>query len=213
MDIPITVYAALGAVLAALVAGFFSFIGLVSSKENKISEFRLNWIDGLRDEVAKFTSATTELVRLDTHQGEITVAEWLELGAQPYRDARESLSKIQLRLNPDHVASQIEGNDAKLMAAVVIARSHFNKAVNGNGSYDAVTEHVDLVRSAAAPLLKEQWERVKKGEPTYRRVRVVAWLIILLGVLFLAGGTTYLVVHAGSASNNSSKPNPLRGSA
>lgn len=211
MDIPATVFVAFGAVLAALIAGFFSFVSLVSSKENKISEFRLGWIDGLRDDVARFTSGLTELVRLNSRQSEITVAEWLELGAQPYRDAREALSRIQLRLNPDHVANKADGLDAKLMTAVVNARKEFNKAADDEISYGDVIDHVDAVRSAAAPLLKEQWERVKKGEATYRRARAVAWVTLLLGFLALIAGSSYFVFQAGSMANNSFRTTPHSG--
>jgi hypothetical protein len=36
------------AIVVAIIAGAFSFLGLVLSKEQKISELREAWIDGLR---------------------------------------------------------------------------------------------------------------------------------------------------------------------
>lgn len=48
---PPTIFIALGVIVAALVAGFFSFLSLVSAKENKVSEFRLTWLNGLRNEI------------------------------------------------------------------------------------------------------------------------------------------------------------------
>ncbi|HBZ2528766.1 TPA: hypothetical protein MG510_23905, partial [Klebsiella pneumoniae] len=42
-----------GAIIAALIAGFIAFIGMVIAKENKISEFRQEWIKELRGNIAK----------------------------------------------------------------------------------------------------------------------------------------------------------------
>lgn len=39
---------AIGGVVTALVAGAFSFVNLTLNKEQKTSEFRQAWIDGLR---------------------------------------------------------------------------------------------------------------------------------------------------------------------
>ena len=48
---------------AAIVGGFFSFVSLVSSKEQKVSEFRQEWIDGLRDDLSVFFSSARALCR------------------------------------------------------------------------------------------------------------------------------------------------------
>lgn len=39
--------------LGATIAAFFSFVTLISSKENKVSEFRLAWANQLRDEISE----------------------------------------------------------------------------------------------------------------------------------------------------------------
>ena len=43
---------AIGAIAAALIAGLISLLGLIISKEQKTSEFRQAWIDGLRSELS-----------------------------------------------------------------------------------------------------------------------------------------------------------------
>jgi hypothetical protein len=195
MDMPATIYVALGAVLAALIAGFFSFLNLVSSKENKVSEFRLNWIDGIRTDIAEFTSGIHELVRVKGVEKDLSPLEWLNAATEPYKKAREAITKIQLRLNPQHVKDDPHGLDAKLMEAVVAARKSFNEGDTGK-----TAELIDAVRAAAAPLLKKEWERVKRGEPTYRRVRTIAWVSILIGVVFILAIPAYLLLHAVSGS-------------
>ena len=47
---------AVGAIGAALIAGVVSLLGLVISKEQKVSEFRQAWIDALRSDVASLIS-------------------------------------------------------------------------------------------------------------------------------------------------------------
>jgi hypothetical protein len=47
----------LATISAALIAGYFSFVTLINSKEQKTSEFRQNWIDSLRNDIAEFTSS------------------------------------------------------------------------------------------------------------------------------------------------------------
>jgi hypothetical protein len=46
--------AAIGAVVAALIAGTVSLLGLIISKEQKTSEFRQAWIDALRCDLSAF---------------------------------------------------------------------------------------------------------------------------------------------------------------
>lgn len=48
---------AVGAVLAATIAGGMSFLGSVFSKDQKTSEFRQAWIDGLRSEISQLICA------------------------------------------------------------------------------------------------------------------------------------------------------------
>jgi hypothetical protein len=55
------VWPTLAAIIAAIVAGLFSLLGLLIAKENKISDFRQAWLDSLRNEIADFASAVTLL--------------------------------------------------------------------------------------------------------------------------------------------------------
>jgi hypothetical protein len=43
---------AIGAIAAALIAGLIFLLSLVISKEQKISDFRQEWINSLRSEIA-----------------------------------------------------------------------------------------------------------------------------------------------------------------
>lgn len=197
---PPTIFIALGVIVAALVAGFFSFLSLVSAKENKVSEFRLTWLNGLRNEIATFTAAVQELTRIESlRQGleaddlseksfeEMEIA-WLHESRSAYKDAIESLSSIQMRLNPKHVKEHPESPEAKLMECIATARTTFNE-----GNFEAAGDCCNDIRDAAAPLLKSTWDLVKLGEPRYRQIRLIAQAAIIAGIaIVLSGGLVSL---------------------
>jgi hypothetical protein len=54
MDLPATVLVGVGAIIAASITGTVSFINLITSKDQKTSEFRQEWINSLRDDIAEF---------------------------------------------------------------------------------------------------------------------------------------------------------------
>ena len=49
--------------VAALLAGAIAALTLIVNKENKISEFRQAWIDGLREDLTNFLSASRTFTR------------------------------------------------------------------------------------------------------------------------------------------------------
>lgn len=196
MDIPATAFIALGAVLAALIAGFFSVLGLVASKENKVSEFRLAWIDGLRNEISIYTSSVQELARishtwqlfddedLETEEGKKRRIEWLTASKSAYERTIESLTRIHLRLNPKH-ANDTSRPEHLLLNKLVEARDLFNA-----DKYEEASTCCREIRDAAAPLLKATWNLVKKGETSYRIIRWASIGTVAIGLV----GFTYLVI-------------------
>ncbi|MGE8436832.1 MAG: hypothetical protein ACN6P2_09870 [Pseudomonas palmensis] len=188
--IPPTLYVAVGAILAAVIAGFFSFVNLISSKENKISEFRLSWIDGLRDEIAEYSAAVQELVRIEGlreiyHQSTKTELEleqqWFENSKEAFQKAVKTMSCIQLRLNPEHVKYDPESHEAILMRHITSSRDEFNKENYHNASKCCIE-----IREAASHLLKSTWDTVKRGESEYRKIRRQAWIAVKSGVVVSA---------------------------
>lgn len=187
--IPGTVYVAIGAIIAALLTGFFSFLNLVSSKENKVSEFRLAWIDGLRDEIAIFTAAVQELLRIEGIRTELELGQliessreeaeskWIESTKDAFTRSIESMARIQMRLNPKHILEDEKSHEAILMGLINNARDQFNEA-NYEEAYKCCLD----IRNAAAPLLKSTWDLVKQGEPDYKQIRETALRTIKTGI-------------------------------
>ncbi len=90
-------------IVAAAIAATVSWLGLVISKETKISEFRQEWIDGLRKDIA-------------TLLGEATQYHASVLGLAPTSSVlkiNQLMARIRLRLNLK------EDNHQKLFDAIV----------------------------------------------------------------------------------------------
>jgi hypothetical protein len=190
-SIPPTIFVAFGVITAALLAGFFSYLNLVSAKENKVSEFRLAWIDGLREEIATYTAAVRELVRVDGNklyeQNDKEEKTLVELKRERHLETRdaygkvvESLSKIQMRLNPTHIKEFPDGAEATLMANILKTRQLFN-----DRRYSEAGKFSDDIRDSATPLLKATWDLVKNGEPGYQKIRKIAARTIVIGMVLV----------------------------
>jgi len=184
MELPPTIFVAFGVVVASIIAGVFSFLNLVSSKENKVSEFRLEWINGLREEVAILISGIQELVRHQVDDSEeydlARHMEWLKQTREAYHNVINNLSRIQMRLNPKHIEENPESPEAKLMASIEHVRKLFN-----DEKYEEAFRSCSNIRKDAAPLLKSTWDLVKNGEPGYRRIRRITQRTLAAGLIFV----------------------------
>jgi len=91
--------AAIGAMIAALIAAVVSLLGLIISKEQKTSEFRQAWIDALRSDLTAFLTqinAIHDAIKVQhSNHGEKVKA------LQPlYIPLNNSTFNILLRVNP-----------------------------------------------------------------------------------------------------------------
>ena len=82
----------------ALIAALVSVLGLIISKESKISEFRQAWIDGLRSDLAKLIGHTAALQAVKLM--DVGNNDRLSLSIAHFLGVNEMSSKIRLRLNP-----------------------------------------------------------------------------------------------------------------
>ena len=180
--------AAVGAVVAALVAGAFSFVSLTLNKEQKTSEFRQAWIDGLREDLATFFAGARAMARATEEQREAmakgasssTFAMTGEMISDIRYQAAETRYRIQLRLNPK------EAEHNELLRLMQVAITEQNKFFKGSGDMDSTLKAVDNAAEYAPQILKTEWERVKSGELAFRLARNwVAPAAVLLSLLFV----------------------------
>lgn len=182
----------LGAVFAALVAGFFAFTGLVAAKENKISEFRQDWIDSLRNSISCYISSLAYLATLYKHyserpEGKKDKFEMARDVEEVYARVNESYNDIVFRINDGEKSSKGKALNTAFLSALYTTREYYNK----NQMIKARVA-CDALREASKPLLKYEWKRVKAGELNYRVSKYFSVMVLLVG-LIVASINVYLI--------------------
>jgi hypothetical protein len=153
-----TIWVALGAVIAALVAAFIA-------RSVKISEFRQAWIDGLRSDISEFMSKAHEWIDLyiefnssssNEKKGELAPA----LNRIKY-DAFHVLRRIELRFKPDDL-------EAKALLSALLELLDPAK-LSHDSQYASWRKLADGTTLRARHLLKEEWEVTKNPLRKMRR--------------------------------------------
>lgn len=200
-NLPSTVFVALGTVIAASLAGIFSFVSLINQKEGKISEFRQEWIDGLRNDLSRFCSS---MDNISSHWQVIAIEEeaaakregrkpfmkfdWLSKYQQLSKDDQaicsECYQRIMLRLNPEDHRCLVE----ELRAARLLISSP--KALD---SKDIIRGQLERIVEQSQIVLKSEWVRVKRGEQPYRLTTVATFTMLVTLFMLLAGVVVWVV--------------------
>ncbi|MGY5581495.1 hypothetical protein ACXHQN_10215 [Vibrio cincinnatiensis] len=185
-DIPVNVLVPVGVIIAALIAGAFSFLSLVLTKEQQISQLRQNWIDALRDDISKYIAAlvATEEIYWAMNQKHGDAVDVLARSMETKEEHQElaiAYSSIMMRLNPDDKSEHQKALRKSLVQSKTLAN---------NGKWDESAAMVDSIREFAQLTLKEEWERVKVGEPSFVNSKRVA-VIGVVTALLVAGLVIY----------------------
>lgn len=173
----------LGAMFAALIAGYFAFTNLVASKENKVSEFRQDWINSLRDSIARYISALTYLSTLYMHysarpeekRDKFEMARDVE---DIYAKVNESYKDIIFLINDREKRGKGKALNDAFLEALYKTREHYHK----NELVEARSA-CEPLREASKPLLKYEWKRVKAGELNYRISKYFAVAVLACGLV------------------------------
>ena len=172
------IVAAAGATLVALITSLVSLLGLIISKEQKVSEFRQAWIDALRQDTATLLAhANTLCASLMVHS--LNAETWVTLREHVFA-VNELSAKIKLRLNrkeKEHEAVQktLEQHDGEFALGDVIPNAA--KVVEIEKKLVAETQIV----------LKQAWNTVRDGERTYKIAKTLTITAIASCCLALAG--------------------------
>ncbi len=184
----------IGAVLAAAITAAASFVRLVVAKDQKVSEFRQAWIDGLRMELAEFASNARRLSSeerpIDLRRIGGTLLETITahneevLRADPFHDNRlkmaEAYYTIRLRLNPDEPDHTAIFHHMNVVYEVLSTES-------SSTCFEKTVVALDSLSIEAQRVLKREWVRVRDGEVTYRKaIRIAKVMGIALAVCLAA---------------------------
>jgi len=147
------------AVEASLIATTVTLIGILITNQAKVSEFRQQWINALRDDAAT----------LVTHSLIIHAADAEDDIDDSYLKVHQTTARIRLLLNPKEDASQ----------EVIVAMNSVRDANHHATEFKEMNECINEFTVAVQKVLKSEWKRVKYGEPLYRSIFIIA----VLGVL------------------------------
>ncbi|MBZ5654093.1 MAG: hypothetical protein LAO56_02315 [Acidobacteriia bacterium] len=168
-----------GTIIAAAIAAFISLVGLIISKESKVSEFRQQWIDALRAEVSlviTHTHAIHQAFDAVIHTPDQPLA-WGDIRTD-YVNFDEAAAKIRLRVNPTEKPS------IALLEVLTEYENLLYKSV-GQPDFNTLMSVSTRLLEATQVVLKQEWQRVKFGEPVYKVAEGLAGLLFIVGLVML----------------------------
>lgn len=179
------------ACLAACLAGAFTLIGLIISKEQRVSDFRQAWIDELRKDIAALVAHSHQInaysIGLDppplSTEG---YKEYLSATRGDFIELNKASTRIRLRLNWEEYESRL------ILDSMFELETIFGAMLKGPDltSVEKTKRVADSLERNAPPLLKKEWKRVKRGENVYKFAKWGAFALFLL-----AGWCAYFLWH------------------
>lgn len=175
-ELTVALITAVGAFIVACVAGAFSLLGLVISKEQQVSEFRQAWIDALRADLAGFVAHAHQIQALLVGHADLGFQEFWTATRDDYIALNQASVRIKLRLNPEEDAHKAILSTMGKMEALF---DHLSDPESSK----KLKEISDSLEGDAPALLKNEWVRVKQGEPTYRVAKWLAGVVLIVAVV------------------------------
>lgn len=176
-----------------MIAVIISFISLIITKETKTSEFRQKWIDNIRDDIADLMGTLTQYTMIyithnptDRESKEKFINDNNELLAK----VLISINKIELRLNPR--------DDEELINHLTLI-SNFITIPNEDKLGDLSTT-MSTLKEKSHKLLKDEWERVKKGEKMYRFIKYIFGTVAFIFMIYFTYNV-YQITQTGQTIN------------
>jgi hypothetical protein len=159
-----------GAIVAAIIAGLVAFFSLVITKEQSVSALRQSWVDSLRTDVAAVVACVYGIYGSSILRSEESGPLWLRHKSELCR-FQELVARIRLRLNPAENGAKEGPATHEILATLHELEAIFRSQTPNLSSVEPLLTR--LVTSTQV-VLKENWERVKHGEPIYRRSMIFA---------------------------------------
>ena len=177
-------------VIAALITAMVSFVAIIITKEQKVSEFRQAWIDALREDLAEF-SAQARLIAVHSQSTEPHV----NVPTPPYDFSSDPAPldpllenrlrladryyTIRLRLNPCEPDHQALSELLDAIYGIINTSEPLNRYFEALGKLETVS-------LSAQNILKKEWRRVKEGEPFYCFTRRTLAFVVLVLLIIVA---------------------------
>jgi len=178
----------IGVVSAALIAGAIAYAGFISTKESKVSEFRQNWINSLRDEISKYISCIDSLIehlKKDNTGMMYAPTKFMQKKldhSELYTEMLQAKISILLRINNKEKKPEDFERNEKFLTLIENISIKFESMKFGE-----VDEDVKLLTSASRDLLKHEWNRARDGEKKFQEAKAVSeWTMGAAGAFLMA---------------------------
>lgn len=195
---PAHVVAAIATVTAAFFAGGVAFLVAVLSKEQKTSEFRQQWIDALRTDIADLVGEFSILFMVGDRtrgQDQQVVEKQIDARYANLVKTRSLIARIELRINPDEHKTFVNALTVIQETSVV------------TDDIAVREQKVQTLIQESQLLLKKEWKRVKRGELTFVATKVIAGAFVFAAAIFGAI-TVYQSLYASTATSSAERPPP-----
>jgi hypothetical protein len=177
-QVEVALIAAAGAFLVAWIAGGFSLLGLIISKEQQVSGFRQAWIDALRADLAVLVAHAYEIQSFAAVHKPYNSGEFWSATRDDYVELNQASMRIKFRLNPGEIESKA------ILETLGKLEALFTQLSDPQAT-QKISEIVSSLERDAPSLLKKEWTRVKKGELVYRIAKGLAALIFAGAAIFV----------------------------
>lgn len=182
-----------GPIIAAMIAGFIAFIGMIITKESKVSEFRQAWINEFREEVSLLIEAYKEwaytnqhyrthlsispiyLVDSDSSRAHREKSKWYDsVLLESKSEIERYKGRIKLRLNSDLSRRSVEESNLDGLLDKILSTTKLPE----------VESLSDKIYMNSSLILSTEWRVVKKGEESYVKAKkFILWLAIIVGFI------------------------------
>jgi hypothetical protein len=176
---------AVGLIIAAIIAGVVAFLSLIISKEQSVSEFRQQWIDALRRDIAIIVG---RVIAIQGKSFDKSKADWTGF--------HRAIVRIRLRLNPKEQRREEEEATKAVLETLEKLESMFPiDHTSTQSQHQELNEFVKKLVNNSRTILKANWDRVRDGESGYQNAKRRSVIAIkastVIGVIVAIGYGLY----------------------
>lgn len=199
-------------VVAAAIAGLFSFVVSLNAKEATLTAIREKWLERLKGETAEFLalyrkqsdfiSNIADIIREKNELDEIGDADGVDKKTKEFNDMSLSLSdhmakqrelayKLDIELNEKNKHTRVlllaVRHSVDIVVKVLKEESDVADKEKSNRVVELSRKHSGRISRIAKSVYKDEWDSIKKGEReiSFQR-RVCNGVIVLIASLYLA---------------------------
>lgn len=162
-----------GTILTSVIGASAATIGVVVAKDTKVSEFRQQWIDALREDVAKLCSTSVSLFHGNVRWSiRDRLPDTRQVDLEGLTEQANNLGyRVTMRLDKG------KPHSLELIAAL---DDLVHLATHAQEPFEVVNRGVEAVMNKTDVVLEDAWQTVKRGEPRFRWTFRFAFATLLL---------------------------------